>query len=474
MAFDKGAANTFRQHNFTSFQELHKPENDSELVRPFHNTFSGLFDMTGAKKASVSTQFSWWEANRTMPLVKATNSAGGGAGVAVVFTIDATARTSFGSYNPYNTGTTATTAAVPVRKYDVIQLPPASGLASAGSYMSIIVTAVTATTFTAEPLDSTDTIPANASAVEMIIIGNAHGEGSGLQAPLSTTTTKYTENLQIVKHRYQVTGTEKLQALWVNELNNGRGGNLLPAEKDAYIQFLKFQDLTLLVGEKMSNVGLSDDFIDGTLETNAPIKTSNGTITQVLAGGQILNYSTLTGVTLADIRDYNTTIDKDGAEKENILHLGIDIDQDLDREIGDRVVNGGITYGMFNFDQEKAINLQFTKLKVGSYTYNKRCMEALNDRQSLGAEGYGYSYEALMLPMGESKKLGYDDEAGKKVATVRKRFLANYGASRESMIEYYDGFKQSDNGTDKDEVRYQCEIGVEIQARNKTGYWKRG
>jgi len=41
------------------------------------------------------------------------------------------------------------------------------------------------------------------------------------------------------------------------------------------------------------------------------------------------------------------------------------------------------------------------------------------------------------------------------------------------MIVYYDGFKQSDEGLDREEVRYQCEIGVEVQARNKTGYMRR-
>lgn len=471
MAYDKGAANTFRQYNFTSFQELHKPDNESELVKPFNNTLTGIWDLAGAKKATTATEYSWWEKNRIMPLVKAT-CPGGAAGAAVVFTTDATSRTSFGSYSPYNTGTTATTAALPVRKYDIISIAPQSGLASAGSYVNVIVTATpTSTTFTATPLVSTDSIPAIAAAKELIIIGNAFGEGSVLSSTLSTTTTKYTENLQIVKHRYQVTGTDKLAATWV-DLGKGMKA-FLPAEKDAYMQFLKLQDLTLLLGEQMSSVALSDDFIDGTLETNAPIRTTNGLIKQVLTGGQILDYSNITGVTLADLWDYNTIIDKEGAEKENMLHLGIDIDQQLDRELGDRVANGAISYGNFKFGEAKAIDLQFSKMKLGSFVYNKRCLEALNDRQNTGAEGYGYSYEALMLPMGSDVKLGNDDESGKRVATVRKRFLANYGESREAVIKYYDGFAQSENGTDRDEVRYMSEIGVEVQARNKTGYWRR-
>lgn len=476
MAYDKGAVSTFRQHNFSSFQNIHKPEVDNILVRPFHNTLTGIWDLAGAKKATTSSQFTWYEANRSYPLVRANTAAGAGAGAEATFLIAAGNQTAFGSYAPYNTGTTATTTAMPPRKYDTLQMLPAAGtLASAGNYINLLVTSVTGTvSFTARELDSSVAIPAIGvgSEQEIMITGNAHGEGSGLNTALSTLTTSYTENLQIVKHKYEVTGTDKLQATYM-DLGGGKGKSYLPAEADSYLQFLKFQDLTLLLGKKASNVQLSDDFIDGTIDTNAPIRTTSGLIDQILTGGQILDYSNITGVTLADLWDFNTIISKDGAEFENMLYCGIDLDQQLDRELGDRVSNGSISYGTYNFNDEKALNLNFTKVKLGSFTYNKKCLEAMNDKQNTGAAGFGYSWEGFLLPMGTTKKLGHDEESGRQVPTVRKRFLANHGESRESMITYYNGFEQSSAGTDREEVRYMCEIGVEVQARSKTGYIKR-
>jgi hypothetical protein len=235
---------------------------------------------------------------------------------------------------------------------------------------------------------------------------------------------------------------------------------------------LNFTDLTLLVGKSLASTALSELYVDGTLGDSGA-STTNGAITQALDGGNTLNYSNITGVTLSDLYDYNTVIDKESADKENMVNLGIDIDQQLDRELGDRVTNGAISYGTFSFDQEKAINLNFSKVRLGAFTYHKRTLNCFNDKQTLGADGYGYSYEGLMLPLGMSKVVGDGAEAGSIVPTLRKRYLANKGQSREMEINYFDGKAYSDAGTDKDEVRYQGHCGVELQAKNKSGYWKR-
>jgi len=470
--YDSGAASVVRSHNFISSLELHKPHIDNKLVRRYNETLTGFLDLAGAKKATDSIEYSRFEKNRVQPKIKATWAVAPGAGQAATFTIHADAKTSFGSYSPYDTGVAATSAGAPVRKNDIIQLRPSSGLASAGSYVNAIVTSVTSnTSFTAAPLDETVTIAVNSTAQEVIIIGNAYGEGTGFNAALNTKVTKYTEQLQIIKDKYEVTGTEKLQALWVEDSAGNRKA-FLPGEADAYLRFLNLLDTTFLVGEEFSNTDyVSELFVNGTLG-DLGASATNGVITQVLDGGNTLNYSSITGVTLADIYDYNTTIDKESADKVNMLNCGIDLDQQLDRELGDRVTNGAISYGVYNFDSEKALNLNFSKLKLGAYTYEKRCMEAFNNPQTLGADGYGYSYEAIMLPMGMSKVEG-GAEAGAMVPTLRKRFLANKGISREMEVNYFEGLTQSDAGTDKDEVRYQAHVGIELMAKNKSGYWKR-
>lgn len=473
--YASGGMDTFRSHNFVSFQELHKPEIDSKLVTKFNESLSGLLKMVGAVKPTKSIKYTRYEKDRIMPKVLADNNgATPAAGASATFTLASSAQTSFGSFSPYDTGVSHTTGAVPVRKYDLIMIPPATGIASADSYVKALVTSVTpgsSPTFAATPLDSTKTIPtiANTSPVEIVIYGNAHGEGTGFQKGLVTKVTPYTESLQIVKHKMVVTGTEKLQAEWVDEAKTKA---MLKGEADAYMQMLNFVDLTCLVGEKISNTALAELFVDGTLEDDAPIDTTNGAITQALDGGNTLNYSSITGLTIADLYNYITVIDKQSAEKSNMLNVGIELDMQLDRELGNRVSNGAISYGMFKFGQEKAIDLGFNKVKLGSYTFEKRCLKAMNDLQTLGADNFDFPYEALMLPMGTTK-VDYGDEQGAIVPTLRKRYLANYGESREMKVVYYDGLRQSESGLDREEVRYQAHVGMELIAKNKSGYWKR-
>lgn len=472
MAYNQGGTDVFRSHNFVSSQELHKPHIQNKLTKRFNETLTGFLDLAGAKAPTDNIEYSRFEKNRVMPKIKATNGGAGAAGATVQFTVHADAKNTFGSYSPYDTGVSGTTTGITVRLNDTIQIRPATGLASAGSYIDCIVVAVAAnkSTFDAKPMDSTDAIPSIAAAQEIIITGNAYGEGTGYGNALSTKVTKYDESLQIVKHKYEVTGTEKLQALWIDDDSKDRKA-FLPGEADGYLQFLNFSDLTLLVGKGLASTALSELFVDGTLGDSGA-STTNGAITQALDGGNTLNYSNITGVTLSDLYDYNTVIDKESADKENMVNLGIDIDQQLDRELGDRVTNGAISYGTFNFDQEKAINLNFSKVRLGSFTYHKRTLACMNDKQTLGADGYGYSYEGLMLPLGMSKVAG-GSEAGAIVPTLRKRYLANKGQSREMEINYFEGLKHSDTGVDKDEVRYQGHCGAELQAKNKSGYWKR-
>jgi len=466
MTYQAGGQNVMRDYNFMSYQQLQKPNIQDSIVKKYNSTLVGMTDLIGAKAAVDQLEYSWFELNRTMPKVKAT-TAGAGAGAEATFVVHADSKIAFGSYSPYDSGVAATTKGMPVRLYDVIQIKPASGTASAGSYINCLVTTVTSNTgFKAYPLNSALSVPAIASADEIIIIGNLHGEGTGFQKGLQTTTTKITENLARVKHKYNVTNTEKMTAKWAT-LPNGDKKFFLEGDKEAYYQMLNLVDSTLLIGEAVSNTALSELFVDGTNETDAPIYGTNGLTTQILAGGNILNYSSATGITLADLYDYNEVIAKEDADYENTLHLGISLDQQFDRELGDRVSNGAYMFGA-----NKSIDLGFNKVTIGSFTYGKRCLEAFNNPQIFAADGYGYPYEGFMLPTGKTK-VSKGAEEGLTVPTFRKRYLANNNESREMVVKYYDGLTSSETGVDKSEVRYLAEVGYQVQRRSATGYMKR-
>jgi len=470
MAYNKGATNTARNHNFVSFYEAHKPDISEEQVQRYGNSIVGFLDLVDAKKATTSLEFSRFEKDRIMPKIKATNGGAGAAGAAVAFTLAADTKLTSPSASPYDTSAVPSQVSVPVKLNDLIMLKPATGTtASFGSYIQAIVTAVNGSTaFTATPTNVLDAIPNMASADEIIIFGNAHGEGSGFQAPMSTKSTKFTEKLQIIKHRMRVTGSESLVKEWYTEKSSGESKFMVKGEGDGYAQFMNISELNLLVGETLSNTTLASTF----QATNNPLAMTNGLLTQIITGGNILNYNGVSGLVLNDFYDFNVAIDAEKAQKKNLMMSGIEIDQDLDVILGDKLKDGAISYGGFNLDQEKSVNLSFQKFTIGAYSYDKRSMGAFNDKQTLGAAGYGFKHEAFTIPAGSVKvEAGY--ERGTSIPSLRKRFLANESKSRELSCTYYNGIEQSAEGTDIEEVRYMSHTALEAQALNQYGYIKR-
>lgn len=469
MSYNTGAVGTANNHNFVSFYEAHEPDISDEQVQRYGNSIVGFLDLVNAKKSTSALTFSRFEKDRIMPKIKATNGGAGAPGAAVQFTVDASAKVTYPSASPYDTGATPDDVATVAKLNDLIMIKPGTGTASYGSYIKAMVTAVTGTTtFTATPINSADAIPSIPSADEIVIFGNAHGEGSGFQAPMTTKSTKYDENLQIIKHRMRVTGSESLVKLWYTEKSSGEKKFMVKGEGDAYAQFMNVSELNLLVGEKLNNTALASTF----QATSNPLALTSGLLSQIVDGGNILNYASVSGVTVQDFYDYNVEIDAEKAQKKNQMHSGIAIDQQIDQELGDRLKDGAITYGGFDMDQEKAVNLSFQKFTLGSYTYDKRPMGAFNDRQTLGADGYGFKYEAFTVPSGSVKVVG-GEERGTSIPALRKRFLAGEGKSRELTCVYYNGIEQSQDGADIEEVRYQSHTALEGQGLNQYGYIKR-
>lgn len=466
--FNTGASNIATNHNFVSYYEGHEPDIQDELVQRYANSMIGFLDFTNSKKATDALEFSRFEKDRIMPKIKAT-SAGAGAGAQATFTLDSSVQIDIPSAAPYDTSATPDQKATTPRVGDLIMIKPSSGTVSFGSYIPAIVDGVTNyTSFTATPIDSADSVPAIASADEIIITGNAHGEGSGYNTPMSTKSTKYTETLQIIKDRMRVTGSEGLTKKWFTEKSSGEQKFGVQGEGDAYARFVNLADMNLLVGTALANTSLASVY----QAAETPLTLTNGLLTQINSSGNILNYSAVSGLIIDDLYDYNVTIDAEKAQKNNIMNAGIELDQQVDRELGDKLKAGSISYGKFKMDQDKAVNLSFQKVTLGAYTYTKRCMEAFNDVQTLGADGYGFKWEAFTIPAGTQMVAG-GKESGKRVASLRKRYLAKEGKSREMLVDYYNARTTAADGEDFEEVRYLAHCALEAQALNQFGLIKR-
>ena len=460
---------------------VHKPEIGEMLVKRYGSQLiTGLLDMAGAKAPVSSLQYAHYEEDRIMPKVKATTGGSGGAGLHSDFTIDSSADIVYGQNAPYGGSATYDNGAVPVRKNDLLLIKPAAGTVSASTYIRAIVTAVTvsttpgASTFRAVPLDSGDTIPAIGSAEEIIIYGNAFAEGGSKPEGRSSGVLEYYNNLQIMREAFDITGSEKDAVLWfkVKDQSTGKEGYVwsLKGESDCYVRALNYREANMIVSEKINNWNNIAAQI-GTApytSTSGPIKTTEGVIPAVLGGGNITNYSGVTGWTLADGEAWVIEADKQRAAQENFIWAGINMSLAIDKELRNNFQNGAIKFGDYNFSQDASVNLQFDSFKIGNYIFHKKTYALFNDLQLLGADGYNFRNEALIIPADTAR----DAKTGERVPSLRMRYLQGPDGSNSRDMRHVVRDMFAINGDDRFECEYISESGLEMFGINRYGYWK--
>ena len=464
-AFIDGAQIVRTKYNFVAAQQLHMPDVDPALALRFGSqSLAGMLQYVGSMKATQSLEYEHFEEDRIMPKILAT-APGGAPGAAVTFTLDSDALGSTTQQTPYTGG--VTTQTIPVRLNDLLLIKPGTGTISSSTYVRAFVSAVTASagTFVAAPLDPADSLPAIVSADEIVIYGNAFGEDSAQPKSRNSDTIRVLNNLQILKETHIVTGSEENIITWVQF--KGQNGVTAPhwrvkGESDTWKRFENYKELSLLIGEKITNPVI----IDAQATAQTPILATEGLIPGILAGGITSNYTSLLGWTLADAKVLSKNLDKQKGSEYNMLYAGFDLSAQIDDELGDRFKNGGVTYGNFDLDEDKVVALEFGTFSIAGYKYMKKTYKVFNDLQTLGAAGYAYSFEGIVIPM-DSRNM--TDQYGEKlnVESLRIRYMQG----RDLKVSYTDMFEV--DGFDHIELRYLSHCGFELTAANRFAYIKR-
>jgi len=172
------------------------------------------------------------------------------------------------------------------------------------------------------------------------------------------------------------------------------------------------------------------------------------------------------GGALTDFDAVLKQLDKQGAIEENMLflnrNLSLEIDDILAQQNG--AYAGGTSYGVFNNDEDMALNLGFTGYRRGSYDFYKTDWKYLNDWSTRG--GFG-DVEGVLVPAGTSTV--YDQQLGQN---IKRPFLhVRYRASEVDNRKNKSWITGSVGGavtTDVDEMRinYLSERCLITQAAN--------
>jgi len=261
----------------------------------------------------------------------------------------------------------------------------------------------------------------------------------------------------IIKDKYAVSGSDMAQIGWVEvTTENGASG---------YLWYMKSEHETRLRFE---------DYLETAMVEAVPAEANSGAIA---AGGDVGNkgsegifhvvgargnvWSGGNPTTLADFDSMIERLDKQGAIQENVIFLnrqfGFDVDDMLAAQ--NSYGPGGTSYGLFDNDEEMALNLGFKGFSRG-YDFYKTDWKYLNDPTMRGGLNAG-KISGLLVPAGSTTV--YDQILGKN---AKRPFLhVRYRASETEDRRYKTWITGSAGGAatsdlDAMEVNYLSERAV--------------
>ena len=340
-------------------------------------------------------------------------------------------------------GTTATftvndgnVSGIAIRKGQTVMLTNNLG----GQNFKAVVTDVdtAAGTFVAAFYDATVTIAASQT-FTCFVYGSEFKKGtSGMEGSLESEDIFFDNKPIILKDKYAVSGSDMAQIGWVEvTTENGATGYLwyLKSEHETRLRFDDYLETAMLEAIPAApNSG-----------AEAALSTSTAALGTVNAGSEGVFYAVenrgnvWSGGNPNVLGDFDAVIqrlDKQGSIEENVIFVdrqfGFDIDDMLAAQ--NSYGAGGTSYGLFDNDEEMALNLGFTGFRRG-YDFYKSDWKYLNDptmRGGLPSGAGSGKINGLLVPAGSTSV--YDQILGKN---AKRPFLhVRYRASQTEDRRY--------------------------------------
>ena len=435
--------------NFDFLNQYLPDTYEKEFERYGNRTVSGFLRMVGAEMPSNSDLIKWAEQGRLHTKYTAcTLATYTGAETVQTVTVP------LAQLNP-GTGTIA------VRVGQTVFLSDETA-GSAFSNKAIVTTVGVgaANEFTIAYYEATQAAYAAASTVSMFAYGSEFQKGTnGMVGSLEADDLFLSNNPIILKDTYAVNGSDMAQIGWV-EVTTENGAN-------GYLWYLKSEHETRLRFDDMLETAMIEAVpaVAGSGATAAGFIGSEGIFSAVGARGNVWNGGY--PVALADFDAIISRLDKQGAIEENAIFLdrqfGFSIDDMLAAQ--NSYGAGGTSYGLFDNDEEMALNLGFSGFRRG-YDFYKTDWKYLNDPTMRG-DLVGGKISGLLVPAGSTSV--YDQVLGKN---AKRPFLhVRYRASQTEDRRYKTWMTGSAGGArtsslDAMEVNFLSERAVCVMGAN--------
>jgi hypothetical protein len=234
--------------------------------------------------------------------------------------------------------------------------------------------------------------------------------------------TQFSNKPIILKDFFEISGSDAAQIGWVEvATEDGTSGYLwyLKAQSETRLRFEDYMEMSMVEAEKTGAAG-SVTGLDGTEGLFAAIE-ARGNVYNDFAGAAAPGSGAL-----GDFDTILKQLDTQGAIEENMLFLSrstaLDFDDMIAAMNGGYASTGAASYGLFNNEEDMALNFGFSGFRRGSYDFYKTDWKYLNDFATRGMIG---DIDGVLVPAGTSTV--YDQSLG---SNIRRPFLhVRYRAS---------------------------------------------
>ena len=451
--------------NFDFLNQYLPDTYEKEFERYGNRSISSFLRMVGAEMPSNSDLIKWAEQGRLHVKYQNCTSAGAAAALTGVWTIP----NNLTNFNP----ALASGAQAALRVGQTVMISdktPGSNLTNKG-VVTVAPTAVSPNTVTIAYYEAGGQTMAAAVACDIFIYGSEFNKGTdGMVGSNEADDFIFDNKPIIIKDKYAVSGSDMAQIGWVEVSGeDGVSGYLwyLKSEHDTRLRFEDYMETAMIEAVPAEAGSGAGDFFQGTGAglSGANLNGSEGVFYVVEDRGNVFGGGNPT--TLTEFDSIIQRLDKQGSIEENVLFVNRNFSFDIDDMLAaqNSYGAGGTSYGLFDNDEEMALNLGFTGFRRG-YDFYKSDWKYLNDPTMRGGL-IGGAINGMLVPAGSTTV--YDQILGKN---AKRPFLhVRYRASETEDRRYKTWITGSAGGArtsslDAMEVNFLTERAVCVLGAN--------
>tara|TARA_R110002049_G_scaffold99973_3_gene243109 strand:- start:552 stop:2021 length:1470 start_codon:yes stop_codon:yes gene_type:complete len=275
-----------------------------------------------------------------------------------------------------------------------------------------------------------------AAPCDIFIYGSEFNKGTvGMSGSLEAQDFIFDNKPIIIKDTYEVSGSDMAQIGWVEiATENGGTGYLwyLKSEHETRLRFEDYLETAMIEAVPADAASGAGGYFQGVAAAAsvANLNGSEGVFYVVNDRGNVWSGGNPT--TLAGFDSVIQRLDKQGSIEENVIFVNRDFSFDIDDMLAaqNSYGAGGTSYGLFDNDEDMALNLGFTGFRRG-YDFYKSDWKYLNDPTMRGGLTGG-KISGMLVPAGSTTV--YDQILGKN---AKRPFLhVRYRASETEDRRY--------------------------------------